>query len=210
MYPLVRASIILLLLAACAGSKPNTVGEGRLQKRTFRPGLHVDLHRSRPIAPRPDRIAREPKTTERRNILWPVPAPPADAAPLASAGAMAPPPAAAQRTATTPSPVQAIPQAAPRPDQEEYYQEDLMPRKRLQPLAIPAFLVAVGAILLGFQVNNILLVVALLVVAITLAGVSLRRMRDHDRSGKGFALPGMVLALVALLFAAMQVLRTGL
>ena len=84
-----------------------------------------------------------------------------------------------------------------------------MPRKRLQPLAIPAFLVAVGAILLGFQVNNILLVVALLVVAITLAGVSLRRMRDHDRSGKGFALPGMVLALVALLFAAMQVLRTG-
>lgn len=87
--------------------------------------------------------------------------------------------------------------------------ENLMPRKKLNFLAIPAFVFALGALGLGLFTTSTIAVIVAAVLAILLAGLSIRRIRSREQGGKGFALMALLLGLLALLATAIAVAVVG-
>ncbi|MBK8499655.1 MAG: DUF4190 domain-containing protein [Flavobacteriales bacterium] len=92
-------------------------------------------------------------------------------------------------------------------DQED--PENLMPRKKLNPLAIPSFVLALGVLYLGFFTNNTLALVIAIVLTLALSGISLARMRTREQGGKGFALAGLMIGVIATIFTAIVIAAFG-
>lgn len=185
---MMRALVILcFLLSACAMSE------------------HAG--RSRPLGPEPVRADR-PAITQ-------VSAPPTDHAPPTEAMvpeeepiATAPfvraseSPVCAEKTSTVVSsaPVHAMP-----PEQE-----NLMPKKRWNRLAVPAFVAALGTVYLGLFTGSTYAVIAGLFVTLMLAGFSLRQIRHREEAGKGFAFAALMIGVIATLITALTIARYGL
>jgi hypothetical protein len=202
----------VLLLAACGQNRRTTVGSGFLQKRTFRPGWHLDLaHGERQPhgtkTSRPKGLTANPGT-EVTAAREHVPQPVLDLDPSRPStdlvAALETPPAAESL------------HLAPERIRERSHNavadrdpENIMPRKRLDGWAIPAFLLVLAGIASAFLTNSGLLVAVLLVLGIVLAAISLRRMRSDERSGKGFALFALVAGTMAALITAMVIVRSG-
>ena len=88
-------------------------------------------------------------------------------------------------------------------------QEDLMPRKRWNRLAVPAFAVSLGALALALFTTSTIAVIAALVVAMVLAGISIRQVRWREEAGKGFAMAALMIAMVAAIATAMVTAVVG-
>jgi hypothetical protein len=208
--------LLLILLAACNTGRNATVGEGMLQKRKYQRGWHIDLHRKPPtrtVAQRRERDHGAPPS----NTVMGTPSAAADlvqAVPEPHTPSMM---VAATHTRALagqdmgPILLSQEPQAMVPPQEEP---ENLMPRKRLQPLAIPSLLLALAGIYLAFLPTTALTattlwIMGLLTLAIVLSAISLRRIRDRDRSGKAFALVGLMLGMLAAIITTMVIIRTG-
>lgn len=200
----------LAMLAGCAQRDNAVVGNGPFQKRKYQPGWHVELFR-RPMAKQAEHAEQRSSVREipPLEIILPKPAHTSarleqeqhtDAlGPSASVSTMH---RSAIRHVT-------VAQVAESNTTEAPAQENLMPRKRLQPLAIPAVLFVGTGITLAFVTNSALLVAGALLIGLVLAAVSLRRIRSQERSGKGFALVALVLGTMAALLTAMVIIRSG-
>jgi hypothetical protein len=88
-------------------------------------------------------------------------------------------------------------------------QEDLMPRKRWNRLAVPAFVVSLGAVALALFTTSTIAVIAALVVALVLAGISIHQIRWREEGGKGFAIAALMIAVIAAIVTAMVTAVVG-
>lgn len=84
-----------------------------------------------------------------------------------------------------------------------------MPRKKLNPLAIPSFVLALGVLYLGFFTNNTIALVVAIVLTLAVSGISLARMRTHEQGGKGFALSALMIGVIATIFTAIAIAAFG-
>ena len=196
----------VLLLVGCA-SGPRRVSEGWLQKRQHRPGWHVDLGgRSSSSAERHGpRLVR----MEMRSPDLSVADASVDRTPLSSLVRVHP--ELAMRAEATPASkgaadVVVVSQALQRSSSD---QEDLMPRERWNRLAVPAFVVSLGAVALALFTTSTIAVIAALLVALVLAGISVRQIRWREERGKGFAIAALMIAVIAAIGTAMVTAVVG-
>ncbi|HRD51903.1 MAG TPA: hypothetical protein PKY96_04570 [Flavobacteriales bacterium] len=84
-----------------------------------------------------------------------------------------------------------------------------MPRKRWSWLAIPAFLAALGTIVLGFS-TNLWALIGAIVLTLVLAGWSIARIRRRNQAGKGFAMAALMIGVFAAVLTAIAVIRYGI
>ena len=87
--------------------------------------------------------------------------------------------------------------------------ENLMPRKRWNALAVPAFVVGLGTVALGFG-SSIWLLIAGIVVTLVLAGLSMRGIRRREQAGKGFAFGAIMIGVIAALLTAISIAWYGI
>lgn len=92
--------------------------------------------------------------------------------------------------------------------QEEVEDENIMPSKRWNGLAIPAFLAGLATIALGFSTNLPALAGAV-VLTLVLAGWSIARIRRREQAGKGFAMAALLIGVFAGLLTAIAIARYG-
>jgi hypothetical protein len=204
--------ILLFTLIACGQQKNSTVGDGPFQKRKFMPGWHIDIARARPEAqpPRPSvSKVSHPKRLEVVADVGSIIETTISPEVTASLGYI---PEAAHprspREQTAPAEVLDL-QIAPLVVPAVRDTSNIMPRKRFNVLAIPSLLFVAAGITFAFTTNSALLVLAMLVVGLVLAGISLRRIRSKEQSGKGFALVALILGVLAALITTMVIIRTG-
>lgn len=88
---------------------------------------------------------------------------------------------------------------------EESAQENLMPKKEWNRLAVPAFIAAAGTVYLGLTTTSAFVVIAAILVTLTLAGIALKRIRTHRQSGKGFAFAALMIGVFAALLTAISI-----
>jgi hypothetical protein len=88
-------------------------------------------------------------------------------------------------------------------------EENLMPKKKWNVLAVPVFVLALGAVTLGFFTTSTLAVLLAAVVTVALGAITLRHIRTHDEAGKGFALIGFIIGLFVLLFVGISIATAG-
>ncbi len=204
--------VSLALLAGCAQQNNAVVGKGPIQKRKYQPGWHVDLfQRSRAMQPEHTERRRSAPDVVQQEEIAVVPTNTIEGleheqdldafGPSASLDAM--PPGATLQPSVT------LGRASTETAVEAPAQENLMPRKRIQPLAIPSALFVGAGITMAFVTNSALLVAVALLIGLVLAAVSLRRIRSHERSGKGFAIVALVLGTMAALITTMVIIRSG-
>lgn len=211
--PLTRLFLIgflgLALLSGCAQQNNAVVGRYSIQKRKYQPGWHVELfQRSKagqpehtvrrytaPAVEHNEEIAAMSMGTIEQEQEVDAFGPSASLNDIDRSAASGPRETFAQASIGAPA-------VAPA-------QENQMPRKRLQPLAIPSALLVGTGITLAFVSNSALLVAAALLMGLVLAAVSLRRIRTQERSGKGFALVALVLGTMAALITTMVIIRSG-
>lgn len=93
---------------------------------------------------------------------------------------------------------------------EDEHQENLMPKKRWNRLAIPALVAALGTICLGLFTSSTYAVLGGIFVTLLLAGISLRRIRIHEQAGKGFAFAALMIGVIAALVTALTIASYGL
>lgn len=202
----------LALLAGCAQQNNAVVGKGSIQKRKYQPGWHVDLfQRAKAVQPLHTERRHPATDVEQQKEITALPTSALMAmeqeqnvdafGPSASLDAI-PNGRTPQPSSFSVGASEAIPAGAPAP-------QNLMPRKRLQPLAIPSMLFVGAGITMAFVTNSGLLVAAALLIGLVLAAVSLRRIRSHERSGKGFAIVALVLGTMAALLTTMVIIRSG-
>jgi hypothetical protein len=206
---------LVLLLTACANDK-SVVRNSPFQKRTLRPGWHVDLS-----------LGRERKAVhvpqERSPTLAPalldarIEVPSGSSLVPLSAEATLPP---RQETGPT-TPVSAEPasisfqanamnaQGVAVPDQLLQEQVDTMPKKRWNRLAIPAFALALLTVFLALFTVSTTAVILVAAATIVLAGVSLKQIRREEQAGKGFALAALIIGLIAALITAISIIVIG-
>lgn len=114
-----------------------------------------------------------------------------------------------ERSPLKPNSAPIAPRAAAAPiapaSREEPAQENLMPKKRWNRLAVPAFIAAAGTVYLGLTTTSAFVVIAAILVTLTLAGISLKRIRTHRQSGKGFAFAALMIGLFAALLTAISI-----
>lgn len=104
---------------------------------------------------------------------------------------------------------EAVHQVTP-PMHEDERQENLMPKKRWNRLAIPALVAALGTICLGLFTSSTYAVLGGIFVTLLLAGISLRRIRIHEQAGKGFAFAALMIGVIAALVTALTIASYGL
>lgn len=202
------AIVLAFSLAACATQGP-TVQEGRLQKRTHQSGWHVDLHRTAKSEPRTHlKVLRSRETMP---LLAQV-NPPMQRS-RGSARNLIPTAverdvkhAFRPRTTMMPSRRET---PSTRLDRTADAQNDPLPRKKWNTLAIPAFLLALGTIALGLFTTGTTAVIIAAAATITISGISLARIRKREQAGKGFALIGLILGLLAALITAISIAIVG-
>ncbi len=88
--------------------------------------------------------------------------------------------------------------------------ENLMPRKRWNWLAIPAFLLAGATLFIALTTVQTALVLLLAGSTLIVAGISLKRIRKREQAGKGFALIALVVGIIALLLTGVAIAVYGL
>lgn len=199
------ATILLLILLGACGGPRGTVHEGGLQRRVHRPGWHVDLGLRRETAQR-EPMASAQRLSERP--LQPFTAPMPEPARRQQPGLLAPPLRPAEvALVSAPQPANALPADRP-PTTAVQDPDDLMPRKRWNALAVPAFAAGLGTIALGFG-TNLLALVGAIALTLLLAGLSIRRIRRKEQAGKGFAFAALMIGVLAALLTAMSIGRYG-
>lgn len=104
---------------------------------------------------------------------------------------------------------EAVHQVTP-PTNENGHQENLMPKKRWNRLAIPALVAALGTICLGLFTSSTYAVLGGIFVTLLLAGISLRRIRLHEEGGKGFAFAALMIGVIAAVVTALTIASYGL
>ena len=81
-------------------------------------------------------------------------------------------------------------------------QEDLMPKKEWNKLAIPVFALGMGSMAVGLLTTSTAAALGVAVAAVVLGAIALKHIRAKDQAGKGFALIGFILGIFALFFTA--------
>lgn len=205
----------LLLLTACANDK-SVVHNSPFQKRTLRPGWHVDLS-----------LGRERKAVQEPQERSPTLAPAlldarievssgSTLVPLGAEATLPPrretgpmtPVSAELASISFPANATNIPGVAfPDPPLQE--QVDTVPRKRWNRLAIPAFVLALVTIFLALFTLSTTAVILVAAGTIVLAGVSLKQIRREEQAGKGFALAALIIGLIAALITAISIIVVG-
>jgi hypothetical protein len=204
--------ILLFALVACGQQKNSAVGDRPFQKRKFMPGWHIDIARAKPEAQPPRKSGSKMSNPRRLEIVADVGTmiettiSPEVTASLGYNPEAAPP--ILPREQTAPAGVLDL-QLAPLIAPAARDTSNIMPRKRFNVLAIPSLLFVAAGITFAFTTNSALLVLAMLVVGLVLAGISLRRIRSKEQSGKGFALTALILGVLAALITTMVIIRTG-
>jgi hypothetical protein len=93
------------------------------------------------------------------------------------------------------------------PDEEP---KNLMPRKRWNRLAVPAFLLAGATLFIALTTVQTTLVLILASLTLLVAGLSLKRIRKREQAGKGFALIALLVGVFALLLTGVAIAVYGL
>lgn len=190
--------LLAILLGACA-SERRAGGDGLFGQRKHRLHLGNEVASSGTVERDPaDRLEQITPSAEEASGE-PIAARPPEQAPVADASLVAGPNdvhwSAEAPVRTEPVPV---------PDQE-----NLMPKKKWNHWAIPAFVVALGTALLGFGTTSSLAVLIGVVLALALAGIALRRGRAHELAGKGFALAALMIAMLTAIALAITIAAYG-
>jgi hypothetical protein len=206
---------LLLLLTACANDKA-VVRNSPFQKRTLRPGWHVDLSMGHERKALQVPQERSPTLAPTRLVSRTEVPSGSTLVPL-SAEATLPP---RQETGPT-APVSAelasisFPANATNapgiafPDQPLQEQVYTIPKKRWNRLAIPAFVLALLTVFLALFTVSTIAVILVAAATIVLAGVSLKQVRREEQAGKGFALAALIIGLVAALITAISIIGVG-
>lgn len=189
--------ILFLLVATGCSTSRHTVGEGLFQKRTLRPGWHLDLGLRRDRAP-----IQHSGIPERLTTRSPEPAIPSGELvhallePTALNGAaeahIARPKAPLNNVVTAPYTLAIAP--APILQQKGPLDE---PEPRWNPLAIPAFLLALGTVAYAILGTSELVVVLAVVATLVLASIAVRKGRTYEWRGKGFAVAALMIGALA-------------
>ncbi len=206
---------LVLLLTACSNDKA-VVRNSPFQKRTLRPGWHVDLS-----------LGRERKAVqvpqERSPTLAPalldarIEVPSGSTLVPLSAEATLPqrqetgqitPVSAELASISFPANATNAPGVAV-PDQLSQEQVDTMPKKRWNRLAIPAFVLALLTVFFALFTVSTTAVILVAAATIVLAGVSLKQIRREEQAGKGFALAALIIGLIAALITAISIIVVG-
>ena len=199
-----------LLLTGCATER-RTVHEGAFQKRRHQSGWHVDLglrprkqqgplERSEPMAVRlPGMRALHVEGP----ALVPV------------ANTVGPPRTLhdhSPRHTESTSRVQRSPALEPSGTRSLIpmeMQTDITPERRWNKWAVPAFVVALGAVALALFTTSTIAVIAALIVALVLSAISIKQIRWRDERGKGFAVAALVIAVMASIATAIVTAVVG-
>ncbi len=88
-------------------------------------------------------------------------------------------------------------------------QEDLLPKKRWNWLAIPAFVASLGIVAIGLYTTSTIWVIIAIAVTFILAGISIRQIRKREEAGKGFAIAALLIALLAVVATAIAIAVVG-
>lgn len=108
---------------------------------------------------------------------------------------------------TTPVPMEITTGAVPRePTIRQDGDENVVPRKEWNKLAVPAFVLALLTVAAGFTLTHVGVVALAVLATIIVAAVSLKQIRRREQAGKGFALIALIIGLIAALFTALVVL----
>ncbi len=207
--------LLVLLLTACANDK-SVVRNSPFQKRSLRPGWHVDLslgrerkamqvphERSPTLAPAlldarivvPSGSTLLPLSTE---ATFPL---------RQETGPITPESAELARFSFPANATNAPGVAVPDPPLQE--QVDSMPKKRWNRLAIPAFVLALLTVFLALFTVSTTAVILVAAATIVLAAVSLKQIRREDQAGKGLALAALIIGLIAALITAISIIAVG-
>ncbi|MEO8590125.1 MAG: DUF4190 domain-containing protein [Flavobacteriales bacterium] len=200
----------VILLSACTTDRHVVTG-GLIQKRKYRPGWNVDL------GFRNDRTPVTNRTTVERMI--PVRRVHNKALVAAQERSIAVVRTSAPITASI-APLRIVHpltrlhllRAAILPERimaTQDGEENLMPKKKWNVLAVPVFVLALGSLTLGFLTTSTLAVLLAAVVTVALGAIALRHIRSHDEAGKGFALIGFIIGLFVLLFVGISIATAG-
>ena len=194
--------LISMLLVACSSSH-QSVHESRLQKRRHAGGWHLDLHARRAdAAPRIRLKELAPRTTPASSLLRIDEREPIACSKVDLAMSETPLPSAEKERAF----VEVA--AGPACTEQQEEDENLMPRKKWNPVAVPAFVSALGSVALGFGTNLWLLVGAIALTFI-LCAWSIARIRRKEQAGKGFAMAALIIGVLAALLTLMSIGRYG-
>lgn len=87
--------------------------------------------------------------------------------------------------------------------------ENVVPKKKWNRLAIPTLVLALGTIALALFTTSTTAVILAAVTTLVVGGISLRQIRKREEAGKGFALVGLILGLIATLITAMAIAVVG-
>lgn len=206
---------LVLLLTACANDK-SVVRNSPFQKRTLRPGWHVDLSmgRERKVVQVPQDGSPTLATTlldarievPSGSTLLPLSAE-ATLPPRQETGPITPV-SAELASISFPANATKAPEVAV-PDQLFQEQVDTMPKKRWNRLAIPAFVLALLTVFLALFTVSTTAVILVAAATIVLAGVSLKQIRREEQAGKGFALAALIIGLIAALITAISIIVVG-
>ncbi len=88
-------------------------------------------------------------------------------------------------------------------------QTDITPERRWNKWAVPAFVVALGAVALALFTTSTIAVIAALIVALVLSAISIKQIRWRDERGKGFAVAALVIAVMASIATAIVTAVVG-
>lgn len=88
-------------------------------------------------------------------------------------------------------------------------QTDITPERRWNKWAVPAFVVALGAVALALFTTSTIAVIAALIVAFVFSAISIKQIRWRDERGKGFAVAALVIAVMASIATAIVTAVVG-
>lgn len=206
---------LVLLLTACANDK-SVVRNSPFQKRTLRPGWHVDLSMGRER--KAVHVHRERSATEVPELFVSRTEVPSGSTlvPLSAEATLPPRQETGPITSVSAEPAsisfQANAMNAPGiavHDQLLQEQVDSMPKKRWNRLAIPAFVLALLTVFLALFTVSTTAVILVAAATIILAGVSLKQIRREEQAGKGLALAALIIGLIAALITAISIIVVG-
>jgi hypothetical protein len=198
---------LMVLLFSC-GADRRVMDTGLLQKRRHLQGWDLSLHRSKKVdrkalyrddvsldklSVRSDHMTSSEKGLRASNTII-------DEQPNeVSANASIEPGVVIQRNLTP------VPFIIDLPDEPE----DTTQKKPMNRLAPVVFITAIAAIGLGLTTTNTLGVIILVLVTFILAAISIRQIRSRDMGGKGFAIIGLVLAVMTAVATAIAIYANG-
>lgn len=199
-----HVSFVLLAIALLGcGSSRESVHEARFQKRKHLNGWQLDLRARHEDAPQPARLKKMVPLAAPQAVLESA----EEREPIASSG-YAPAAMMAPHSKADQKPLRVDEELDPVPAEQQEEDENLMPRKKWNAVAVPAFISALGTIALGFGTNLWLLVGAIALTFI-LCAWSIARIRRKEQAGKGFTVAALIIGVLAALLTLMSIGRYG-